>query len=289
MRIRWTSVLAMLAVAAAIVGFFAFRPDDSPPAQPDPAPTTPSQQPAPPTVDPPAPTAEDSHREVPESVRDFITAYAAVASDDAQWVESLRPLTTSALYGSLLTSDRSLALDAGEEVLEAEEGRVAVGAGGRVTYVLTYALLSAEMENDGAPQAERWVVTGIDFTAAPEGAALPLGSAGVEQLREPVQRALTAVVAQPGGMTDAQRQEAIRGTFSDPQDALGIPRAAGEETAIRIGNIHELVAVEEQGEFVVHATVPYAPDGEDTPEWVTVTIVLARGENGGWVPQDARL
>lgn len=287
MRIRWRSVLALLAMVAAVAAFIMLKPSEDSAPRDDAEPSAPADSPHPPAA--PQQDASDRQEDVPEDVRAFISKYGAPSLDEVEWADSLKPYTTPALWASLLTSERELARNAGTAILEAEDGRVSVGVGSEVIYVLEYTAVDGGHEHDAEESAERWIVTAVDFMSPPAGAALPLGTDGVEQLRIPVQSALTTVIAQPGGLTDEQRQSLIEETFSHPEEALLIPRIAGEDAAIRIGNAHELVPAEEEGQLVVYATVPYAADGSSTPEWVTVTVLLGRDTDGQWVPQDARL
>lgn len=227
---------------------------------------------------------------VPAEIRDFIAAYADPTSSDAQWGKALAPSTTPALHASLVTSDRDLARDAGGEIVGAEDGRVSVGTPTSVAYVLEYEQLEDDPEQDEAPApGGSWRVTAIDFMDPPRGTALPLGSDAVEQVRAPVQEALTAVVTQPGGQSDEDRAQLIRDTFTDPQDAAAIPRRVQDGAAVRIGNAHELVLAADGDQLVVYATVPYARDGESTPSWITVTVSLDRSDSGTWIPQDAHI
>lgn len=227
--------------------------------------------------------------EVPAAIQEFIDSYADPDASDEEWGQALAPNVTPALYASLLSSDRELARTAGHEILDVNDGRVSVGTKTDVSYTLQYAQLEDDHEHEGQAEAGHPIVTGIDFMDAPDGAALPLGSDGVDQVRAPTQEALTAVVAQPGGQSDEDREQLIRDTFTSPEKALSIPRSVDDGAAVRIGNTHELVLAAEDGQLVVHATVPYARDGESTPSWITVTIELSRDATGAWTPQDAHL
>lgn len=227
--------------------------------------------------------------EAPSEVQEFIDSYADPDASDAAWGQALAPNVTPALHASLLSSDRELAREAGQEILDVGEGRVSVGTKTDVSYTLEYAQLEDDHERDGQEGASHPIITGIDFTDAHDGAALPLGTDGVEQVRAPVQEALTAVVAQPGGQSDKDREQLIRDTFTSPEEAVSIPRSVDDGAAVRIGNAHELVLAAEDDQLVVYATVPYARDGEGTPVWTTVTIELTRDGAGDWAPQDAHL
>lgn len=233
--------------------------------------------------------ASPEAEEVPTEVREFIDSYADPAVSDAAWGQALAPNVAPALHASLLSSDRDLARTAGHEILDVSDGRVSVGTKTDVSYTLEYAQLEEDHEHDGQDGAAPPIVTGIDFTDAPDGAALPLGTDGVEQVRAPVQEALTAVVAQPGGQSDKDREQLIRDTFTSPEEAVSFPRSVDDGAAVRIGNAHELVLAAEGDQLVVYATVPYARDGESTPTWTTVTIELTRDDTGAWTPQDAHL
>lgn len=227
--------------------------------------------------------------EVPSEVQEFIDAYADADSSDEEWRQVLAPNVTPALHASLLSSDRELARTAGNEILDVGDGRVSVGTKTDVSYTLEYAQLEDDHEHDGQEGAGHPIVTGIDFTDAPDGAALPLGTDGVEQVRAPAQEALTAVVAQPGGQSGEDREQLIRDTFTSPEEAVSMPRSVDDGAAVRIGNAHELVLAAEGDQLVVYATVPYARDGESTPNWTTVTVELTRDDAGAWTPQDAHL
>lgn len=288
------SLKAILVVAAAVLGILAlvvFNPENrqqQETPQPEaaaPSVTTgsPHHEPATEQTDSPGPA------EVPAEVQAFIDSYADPDASDDEWGQSLAPNVTPALHASLLSSDRELARTAGHEILDVSDGRVSVGTKTDVSYTLEYAQLEDDHEHDEHEAVAHPIVTGIDFTDAPDGAALPLGTDDVEQVRAPVQEALTAVVAQPGGQSDEDREKLIRDTFTSPEKALSLPRSVDDGAAVRIGNAHELVLAAEDDQLVVHATVPYARDGESTPTWTTVTIELTRDDTGAWTPQDAHL
>lgn len=227
--------------------------------------------------------------EVPAEIQEFIDSYADPNASDEEWDQALAPNVTPALHASLLSSDRELARTAGHDILDVNDGRVSVGTKTDVSYTLQYAQLEDDPEREGQAEVGHPIVTGIDFMDAPDDAALPLGSDGVDQVRAPAQEALTAVVAQPGGQSDEDREQLIRDTFTSPEKALSIPRSVDDGAAVRIGNAHELVLAAEGDQLVVYATVPYARDGESTPAWTTVTIELTRDATGAWTPQDAHL
>ncbi|UQN31806.1 hypothetical protein [Brachybacterium kimchii] len=282
MRIPIKAVLALVAVIV-VIAYLLLRPTHD-----EPAPATAPTSGAPTAQEETAPAAstaasEPSEVEVPGVIRKFVKSYAERSTDQDAWGDQLSPYTTPGLYASLLSSDRDLARTAGDQILEAEDQRVSVGSGGTASYTLTYQEIEGEDEGDST----HYVVTAIDYVDPPERAALPLGSNATEQLRPIVQDALTATIAQPGGMSDEDREGAIRDVFSDPHDALHIKRVASSKTSIRVGNAHELVAAEERGQLVVHATAPYAPDGQTAAKWVTVTVSLERDSSGQWQLKDA--
>ncbi|HIW99894.1 MAG TPA: hypothetical protein H9871_07090 [Candidatus Nesterenkonia stercoripullorum] len=287
------SLKAILVLAAAVLGVFAlvvFNPENRQQQEaPQPEAAAPSVEAGSPHEPATEQTASPGPAEVPAEVQAFIDSYADPDASDDEWGQSLAPNVTPALLASLLSSDRELARTAGHEILDVSDGRVSVGTKTDVSYTLEYAQLEDDHEHDGHEAVAHPIVTGIDFTDAPDGAALPLGTDGVEQVRAPVQEALTAVVAQPGGQSDEDREQLIRDTFTSPEKALSLPRSVDDGAAVRIGNAHELVLAAEDDQFVVHATVPYARDGESTPTWTTVTIELTRDDTGAWTPQDARL
>lgn len=289
MRANPRSVAVLAVAAIGVLALVLFGPGER---EPQDAPQTEATVPA-----AAGPADEDAFEEpspseaegVPGEVQEFIDSYADPHASDEAWGRALAPNVTPALHASLLSSDRELAQAAGSEVLEASEGRVSVGTGGGVSYSLEYAFLEGDHEHDGAEDSGHPIVTGIDFTAAPDGARLPLETDGAEQVRAPVQQALTAVVAQPGGQSDEDRERLIRDTFTRPENAVSMPRSVDDGSAVRIGNVHELVLAAEEDQLVAYATVPYARDGESIPTWVTVTIELTRDDAGTWSPQDAHL
>lgn len=285
MRVSLKSTLVVAAAVLSLLALVVFTPEtrqqQEAPQHEHAAPTVTERSPS---AAAPEQTASPESAEVPAEVQEFIDSYADPDASDDEWGRSLAPNVTPALHASLLSSDRELARTAGHEILDVNDGRVSVGTKTDVSYTLQYAQLEDDHAEAGNP-----IVTGIDFTDAPDGAALPLGTDGVEQVRAPVQEALTAVVAQPGGQSDQDREQLIRGTFTSPEKALSIPRSVDDGAAVRIGNAHELVLAAEDDHLVVHATVPYARDGENTPTWTTVTIELTRDATGAWSPQDAHL
>lgn len=290
MRVSLKAILVVAAAGLGILALVVFNPENRQQQE------TPQPEAAAPSVTAGSPhepaterTASPGPAEVPAEVQAFIDSYADPDASDEEWGQALAPNVTPALHASLLSSDRELARTAGHEILDVSDGRVAVGTKTDVSYTLEYAQLEDDHEHDEHEAVAHPIVTGIDFTDAPEGAALPLGTGGVEQVRAPVQAALTAVVAQPGGQSDEDREQLIRDTFTSPEKALSLPRSVDDGAAVRIGNAHELVLAAEGDQLVVHATVPYARDGESTPTWTTVTIELTRDATGAWTPQDAHL
>ena len=290
MRVSLKSILVIAAAVLSLLALVVFTPESrqqqEAPQHEHAAPTVTERSPS---AAAPEKTASPESAEVPAEVQAFIDSYADPDASDDEWGRSLAPNVTPALHASLLSSDRELARTAGHEILDVSDGRVSVGTKTDVSYTLEYAQLEDDHEHEGHEAVDHPIVTGIDFTDAPDGAALPLGTDGVEQVRAPVQEALTAVVAQPGGQSDEDREQLIRDTFTSPEKALSLPRSVDDGAAVRIGNAHELVLAAEDDQFVVHATVPYARDGESTPTWTTVTIELTRDDTGAWTPQDARL
>lgn len=241
-------------------------------------------------ANPDAPSSAPSG--TPEEVLELVAAYGSSEGEDAAWIESLTPYVTPALLASIATSDRELARAAGTEILSAQDTHITVGTpDGNATYVLTIAPRPESHEHtedtDHTPTEGEWVAVGIDYVDPPAGAALPLGETAVEDLRPTLQDALTVLVAQPGGQTPAAREERIRAVFTAPEEALEITPSGPEEQSIRIGNAHEIVLAGEGQELVAYVTVPYAPDGEDTPSWVTLTVELERTDTGTWAPRDA--
>lgn len=287
MRFPVKAVAAVIVCGLVVLALFLVQPDEkekvpASAASPSPLSQGTSQ----------APEASSAPAEAPEEVLEFIAAYGSPEGSDADWSESLAPSSTPALHASIASSDRELARSAGTEVLAVDGTHVTVGtAEGHSTYTLTMAPRPEGHEHsaeEGHEEAEgEWLVVAIDYLDPPQVAALPLGEGAVEDLRPTLQDALTVVVAQPGGQTLETREERIRDVFTDPVEALEIPPAGPEGQSVRIGNAHEIVLAAEDEELVAYVTVPYAPDGEDTPSWVTVTISLERTDAGDWVPTDA--
>lgn len=278
MRISWGKTLVVGIIAALAVVVFVIKPGQG---DQDAAPAATS---APVTSQPTASTSSSTSpapaETLPGEVKAFVDAYAASEGDDAQWLEQLRPYVTPALFVSLSTSSRDLGRGAGTQILDADDGRAAVGSSSGAAYTLAY-------EQVDAATGGQVVVTGLDFTDPPAGTALPMDTTGGEQFRGPVQDALRVTIAQPGGWSDADRELAIRQTFTAPEAALTIPRTAPEDIPIKIGNAHELTPADEGGQLIVYATVPYAVDGTTEASWVTVTVILVRAQDGSWEPGDA--
>lgn len=290
MRVSLKSILVVAATVLGILALVVFNPENRQQQEaPQPEAAAPSVTAGSPNEPATEQTTSPEPEEVPAEVQAFINSYADPDASDDEWGQALAPNVTPALHASLLSSDRELARTAGHEILDVSDGRVSVGTKTDVSYTLEYAQLEDDHEHDGHEAVGHPIVTGIDFTDAPDGAALPLGTDGVEQVRVPVQEALTAVVAQPGGQSDEDREQLIRDTFTSPEKALSLPRSVDDGAAVRIGNAHELVLAAEDDQLVAHATVPYARDGESTPTWTTVTIELTRDDSGAWTPQDAYL
>jgi len=290
MRVSLKSILVVAAAVLGILALVVFSPENRQQHEaPQPEAAAPSVTAGSPNETATEQTASPGPAEVPEEVQEFIDSYADPDASADEWGRALAPNVTPALHASLLSSDRELARTAGHEILDVSDGRVSVGTKTDVSYTLEYAQFEDDHEHDGHAGASHPIVTGIDFTDAPDGAALPLGTDGVEQVRTPVQEALTAAVAQPGGQSDEDREQLIRDTFTSPEKAMSLPRSVDDGAAVRIGNAHELVLAAEDDQLVVHATVPYARDGESSPEWTTVTIELTRDDSGAWTPQDAHL
>lgn len=285
MRLTARTVIPLLVAVVLIVGYILLKPSDaerSDSIASAPAPETHDAEP-----EPEEPKGTEAPGETPAGVGDFVQAYAA-DGPDAQWLAALEEATAPGLFASLATSDRELA-EGATTILEADETHAVVGDGQQRVYTVHYRQLDSGHEHDGEESESTVTVTGIDYIQPSVGAALPLGPDSMEQLREPVQTALTAVVAQPGGQSDKGRRELLREVFQDPQEAVAVPRVAPEGQVVRIGNAHELVPAAEGEALVVYATVPYQLEGEEAAEWVTVTVELARDDAGRWVPHDAHM
>lgn len=284
MRISWGKTLGVIALVAVVCAFIVFKPGaDKPPAPTEASATHVASLPR--TTVGASSSSPTPDEQLPSGIEQFVAIYSTGDGDDVQWLEQLRPLVTPALHASLSTSSREVAQASGSQILDADEGRVSVGSASGVAYVLAYERVDGE--EGAAGEGGQVVVTGLDFTEPPPGSALPLDSSGGEQLRAPVQDALRVLIAQPGGWSDVDREQAIRQTFTEPEAALAIPRTASVDIPIKIGNAHELTPGEESGELAVYATVPYAVDGSTEPSWTTVTVLLARDQSGTWVPKDA--
>lgn len=286
MRITARSIVPLLVACLLIVGYFFLKPSSDEPNNSSPSESTASSTQSGRSVE--DPVVEPARKvDVPEEVSDFVLAYANDA-EPAEWLASMQELVTPGLHASLAVSDRDLAQGA-TAILEADEEHAVVGIGEQRVYTVHYRQLDHGHEHEGEEPSSKWIVTGIDYTDPPEGAALPLGVDGVEELRAPVQEALVALIAQPGGQTDEDREALLGEVFQDPQDASSVARVAPAGETVRIGNAHELVPAAEGGVLVVYATLPYQVEGEEAPVWITVTVELAHDDAGNWVPQDARL
>lgn len=231
-----------------------------------------------------APEKADSDQSPLET---FAQVWADDSLSDKQWLAKLKPVTTPALYASLTTTDRSVATGTGHDVLRTTDTTGHVGHDDTEDYSVSLAqpVADAAGEPDTGP-----LVSGIRLPEDTPG-ALPLDTDARAQLTKPTLSAFTALIAQPGGLTDKQRAQRITDTFTKPAHAKKIKRKAGEEASIRIGGIHEFsVHADDQDRLTVRATVPYAPDGhaDDDTKWQTLTITMTRTDDGAWTPQDAQ-
>lgn len=195
MRISWGKTIVVAIIAAIAVVVFVIKP-----GQDDQA-AAPATSTAPASSQPSAVVSSSTSaapaEALPSEVQAFADAYASSEGDDAQWLERLRPYVTPALFASLSSSSRDLGRGAGTQILDADDGRVAVGSSAGASYTLAYEQVDVDEDEDAATGGQT-VVTGIDFTDPPAGTALPMDTTGGEQFRGPVQDALRVVVARPG-------------------------------------------------------------------------------------------
>ena len=219
--------------------------------------------------------------DIPSEAREFLAVYGDRSLSEEAWLSALEPYTAPELLASLRGSDRDLLAAAGSTVLEANDEQIVVGKPERAGFSLRI----EELET--VDEGKIFTVRAIDWIDPPPGARLPLGSDALEQLEVPAQDAVLAVLAQPGGLSDAERMERIRKSLAAPSRAMKLPRAADPSVAVRVGAMHDLALAQEGGKVAVCAVVPYADDGRQDAQWAAVTVTFTRAKDGSWKPDDA--
>ncbi|MDN6301436.1 MAG: hypothetical protein L0J57_00085 [Brachybacterium sp.] len=279
-------VLALL-INGAVGGTGGRGGDPDPPAPPCPSPESSDPGAGTGTTDSAQPANDELAAGIQQEAADFLAAYTGDDSD-SDWIEALTPLTTPEMLASLATSDRGVAQSfAGAKVGDPQSSQVPVLNGGET--VATIHLVQIPEGDQGIiTEATPWHVNYIDFTAAPEGAALPLSKTSDREIATAIQPALASVLAQPGGLTDKDRKAQIAESFTDADEALTIKRNAGPDQRITMGNLHDVqLGTDEEGNLVAVVVVPWVIDGEPTAQWTTLTVTLGRGSAGNWVAVDA--
>lgn len=224
---------------------------------------------------------------IQQEAANFLDAYSGDSSD-SDWIKALTPLTTPEMLASLTTSDRDVAQSlAGAKVGDPQSSQVPVLNGGE-TVAAIHLVQIPEGDQGIITEATPWQVNYIDFTEAPEGAALPLSKTSDREIAAAIQPALASVLAQPGGLTDKDREAQITESFIDADEALKIKRNAGPDKRITMGNLHDVqLSTDEAGNLVAIAVIPWVVDGEPTAQWTTLAVTLGRGSAGNWVAVDA--
>lgn len=224
---------------------------------------------------------------IEESAANFLAAYT---SDDASadWTKALTELTTPVMLASLATSDRDVAAYlAGTTIGTAQGTQVPVLNGGDT--VATIHLVQVADDDEGIITEDSiWYVDYIDFTDPPEATALPMSSTTDREIAAGIEPAVAAVLAQPGGLTDAARKEQISAAFTDPKAAFEIKRGAGKDKRITMGGIHDVqLATDDDGNLTATVIAPWQIDGDPLVQWTTLTLTLTRDDNGAWIAADA--
>lgn len=224
---------------------------------------------------------------IQQRAQDFLTAYTGEA-DDAAWLDAMAPMVTAEMRASLATTNRDAARAlAGTQIGDAQDGAVPVLNGGDTIATIRLAQV-ADNEDGTLTDATPWVVTGIDYTEPPQGVALPLSSTSAYEISVAIQPTLAAVIAQPGGLTDEARAAQITEAFTEPNEALQIPRTAGPETRINMGAVHDLqLSADANGNLIATVVIPWQVDGDPVAQWTTLTVRLTRTQDGAWAAADA--
>ncbi|GAB2546297.1 hypothetical protein [Brachybacterium huguangmaarense] len=237
-----------------------------------------------------SPSASSGPQVDPQATASAFIAAIASTTDPAARQQALAPLTAPELLASITSSDQEAltrALD-GAQPGTAKDGTIPLMRDGKQVAILATQTAPRDDEESGALTGDPVVVTGIDLTDAPKDVALPLGTDATTEIAKVAQPAMTALIAQPGGLTDADRAKQITDAFTHPETALTIPRVGTEEQRVITGNVQDpQLGVDEQGQLTLTAVMAWRVDGTTDTQWASHTITLERGPRGTWVPRDA--
>lgn len=237
-----------------------------------------------------SPPASSGPQVDPQATASAFIAAIASTTDPAARQQALAPLTAPELLASITSSDQEAltrALD-GAQPGTTKDGAIPLMRDGKQVGSLATQTAPRDDEESGALTGDPVVVTGIDLTDAPKDVALPLGTDATTEIAKVAQPAMTALIAQPGGLTDADRAQQITDAFTHPDTALPIPRVGTEEQRVITGNIQDpQLGVDEQGQLTLTAVMAWRVDGTTDTQWASHTITLERGPRGTWVPRDA--
>lgn len=237
-----------------------------------------------------SPPASSGPQVDPQATASAFIAAIASTTDPAARQQALAPLTAPELLASITSSDQEAltrALD-GAQPGTTKDGAIPLMRDGKQVGSLATQTAPRNDEESGALTGDPVVVTGIDLTDAPKDVALPLGTDATTEIAKVAQPAMTALIAQPGGLTDADRAQQITDAFTHPDTALTIPRVGTEEQRVITGNIQDpQLGVDEQGQLTLTAVMAWRVDGTTDTQWASHTITLERGPRGTWVPRDA--
>ncbi|WP_246958306.1 hypothetical protein [Brachybacterium sp. Marseille-Q7125] len=193
------------------------------------------------------------------------------------------------MLASLATSDREIAASlAGAQLDQPQGATVPVAVGGETIAHITLVQIPND-DHGEITEDSPWTVEAIDLLAPPENTALPLAVNSSRQIAAALQPSLAAVITQPAGLTDEDRTEMISAGFTDPDLAYDIPRGAGPEERIVMGNVHDVqLTATSNGDLAATVVVPWVIDnGENVAQWTTLTVTLTRADDGTWTAADA--
>lgn len=248
------------------------------------------QSTAPPT-EYPAETDEDD-ADAPATVlaaQRFLPAYTNAKGDDKAWIKGLASLTTPDMLVSVRTSDRAAAKLLAGATLETSGQDLLVVKDGKTVAALELTQMPTDSDEGGDPEDAPWVISGIDFADPPKDTALPLPRNASQALGTTVQPAVTALLAQPAGLSDKDRTAQVKSAFTDPKHAVKTKRAAGTKDRVVTGNVQDAqITVHDDKSLDVTSTMPWKVDGTDKVQWATYTIQVSRAKDGSWTATDAQ-
>lgn len=237
-----------------------------------------------------SPPASSGPQVDPQAAASAFLAAIASTTDPAARQQALAPLTAPELLASITSSDQEAltrALD-GAQPGTTKDGAIPLMRDGKQVASLATQTAPRDDEESGALTGDPVVITGIDLADAPKGIALPLGTDSTTEIAKVAQPAMTALIAQPGGLNDADRAQQITDAYTHPDTALTIPRVGSEEQRVITGNVQDpQLGVDEQGQLTLTAVMAWRVDGTTDTQWASHTITLERGPRGTWVPRDA--